>query len=280
MKTEENRKSGDVYFLAIEKEKKKLKSLLFDLEETISDFQRDLSECIEFIEKKQNDIQTIENTMKVQSIIISKILSDYDVYLKIRDKIIEIENNKKRLSNMINRISDLSSKVDNANHDDNKVEVKKLSDELMKEFCYIVRSFLKGWGFIIKGDVEFENKSSDVIVAGKTKASFGKGARAIINSAFILSVMKYCLDRGISHPSFVILDSPLTTYKERDKVNEKKEDVSKGIKESFYRNLAIKQSDWQIIVFDNEMPPSDLVDITHHHFTGNYDIDRTGFIPD
>jgi len=280
MTKEENRKNGEVYFLAIDKEKQKLNSLLSDLDGTIADFNSDLSECIELIRKKQSEIEVIEKTLQEQSISISKTLSDYEDYLKIRDKIAEIENNKKKLINMNSRISELSDKIDNAKSDDNKVEIKKLSDDLIQEFCDIVQAFLDDWGFVTKANVSFDKKNSDVIVADKAKASYGKGARAIINSAFILSIMRYCLERGIPHPSFVILDSPLTTYKERDKkVNEHKEDISKGIKESFFRNLAKVNEEWQIIIFDNELPPSDLENITYHHFTGNADINRAGFIP-
>lgn len=280
MTKDENQKNGEVYFVAIDKEKQKLNSLLADLDGTITDFNSDLLECIELISNKRSEIEAIERTLKEQSISISKTLSDYEDYLKIRDKIVEIENNKKKLTNMNSRISELSVKIDNAKSDDNKVEIKKLSDELIQEFCNIIQAFLDDWGFITKGNVSFDKKNSDVIVADKAKASYGKGARAIINSAFILSIMKYCLERGIPHPSFVILDSPLTTYKERDiKANEKKEDINKGIKESFFRNLAKVNEEWQIIIFDNELPPSDLENITYHHFTGNPDINRAGFIP-
>lgn len=275
-----NQKNRDVYFLAIDKEINKLKSHLSDLEETISDFQNELLECIDLIGNKQSEIEATEKVLQEQSISISKTLSDYEENLKIRDKIIEIEHSRKKLTNMNSRISELSSKIDNAKTDENKVEIKKISDELMEEFCAVIKAFLAEWEFITKENVSFDKKNSDVIVAGKTKASYGKGARAIINSAFILSIMKYCLERGLPHPSFVILDSPLTTYKERDKrINEKKEDINKGIKESFFRNLAIVQDEWQIIVFDNELPPRNLKNITYHHFSGNPDIDRTGFIP-
>ncbi len=280
MTKEENHKNGDIYFLAIDKEKQKLNSMLSDLDGTIDDFHSDLSQYIELIRKKQSEIEAVEKTLQGQSISISKTLSDYEDYLKKRDKIVEIENNKKKLINMNSRISELSDKIDNAKSDDNKVEIKKLSDELIQEFCVIIQAFLDDWGFITKGNVLFNKKNSDVIVADKAKASYGKGARAIINSAFILSIMKYCLVREIPHPAFVILDSPLTTYKERDKIaNEKKDDIGKGIKEAFFRDLAKVKEEWQIIIFDNELPPADLENITYHHFTGNTEINRAGFIP-
>lgn len=181
---------------------------------------------------------------------------------------------------MNNRISELSDRIENIKPSANKVEIKKLSDELMVEFCNIVKTFLENWEFIDKNKVLFDKKTSDVVVSNKTKASYGKGARAIINSAFVLSIMKYCVKRGLSHPGFVVLDSPLTTYKERDKKqNANNEEVNKSIKSSFFYDLAAMSNEYQIIIFDNEVPPSDLKGITYHHFTGNMEIERTGFIP-
>ena len=119
-----------------------------------------------------------------------------------------------------------------------------------------------------------------MVVCGKEKATYGKGARAIINSAFIIAIMEYCYQHGLPHPGFVILDSPLTTYKERDRQAKlKNEDVDVSIKAHFFYNLASMSKHEQIIIFDNEIPPEDLTDVTYHHFTGNQEIYRTGFIP-
>jgi hypothetical protein len=270
----------EIYFVAIDKEKQKLMVHLSDLEDTILDFENDLSECTNEISDKQTSIQGIEDFLQAQSLSISKTLSDYESYLKIRDKFVEIQGGRKKLFDMNSRISELSDRIDNTKSNANKVEIKKLSDELMSEFCNIVRVFLENWDFIDKDEVLFDKKSSDVIVSNKLKASYGKGARAIINSAFILSIMKFCIERGLPHPGFVILDSPLTTYKEKDKRQKaKNEEVNKSVKDSFFYDLASISNEYQIIVFDNEVPPNDLKNITYHHFTGNIEIERTGFIP-
>ncbi|NFL54177.1 hypothetical protein FDB79_00850 [Clostridium botulinum] len=273
----------EVYFSAISKEKLKLQAYLFDLQGTIEDFENELSQIGEVANKEQENIQNANSFLEKQANSISKTLLDYEKYLEMRDKVAQIKQNKKKLNDMNLRINELSTKINNTKASDNKVDIKKLNDELMLEFSDLVQMFLEEWNFIPKSDgqeVNFENKSNDVIICSKTKASFGKGARALINSAFIISIMKYCITRGLSHPGFVVLDSPLTTYKERDKKkNEKNEEVSKSVKDSFFYNLSKQSNDYQIIVFDNELPPDDLNGITYHHFTGNTEIERTGFIP-
>lgn len=275
--------SKEIYFSAIYKEKLKLQAYLSDLQETIEDFENDLCKTGEDIDNEQEYIKYADSFLEKQANSISNILLDYENYLEIRDKVIQIKQNKKKLVNTNTRINELSERINNTKASDSKVEIKRLSDELLLQFSNLVQTFLENWGFILKDDkqkVSFENKSNDVIICNKTKASFGKGARAIINSAFIISIMKYCIARGLSHPGYVVLDSPLTTYKEKDKKkNEKNEEVSKSVKDSFFYDLVKQSDDCQIIVFDNEVPPHDLKGITYHHFTGNPEIERTGFIP-
>lgn len=283
MSNDENNVDKEIYFIAIDKEKLKLKAHLLDLQGTIEDFQNDILLIGERIEGEKHNIDHINNLFEKQGKLISQTLKECENYLAIRDKLSELERSNKKVFDINARISELNERIDNAKSEGSKVDIKKLTDELMIEFCKLVQDLLEEWGFLIKDGITklgFDNKVNDVIISGKTKASFGKGARSIINAAFIISIMKYCMTRGLSHPGFVILDSPLTTYKDKDKKkNEKNEEVNKSVKDSFYMDLAKISKDCQIIIFDNEVPPSDLSGITYHHFTGNPEIERTGFIP-
>lgn len=273
----------EIYYIAIDKEKDKLKAHLFDLQGTIDDFEKDLLEINESIIREKENIKSFESRLEEQAKLISKTLTEHEHYQKIRDMAVAIQNNKKKLFETNCRIQELNERIDNTKATSNKVDIKKLSDELMIEFCKLIQELIQNWNFIDKTNetvVEFNGKANDVIVCGKTKASYGKGSRAIINSSFIIAIMQYCKQHGLSHPGFVVLDSPLTTYKEKDKrKNEKNEEVDKSIKAAFFYNLSKIGNDKQIIVFDNEIPPEDLKEITYHHFTGNPDIDRTGFLP-
>ena len=116
-------------------------------------------------------------------------------------------------------------------------------------------------------------------VGEKEKASYGKGARAIINSTFLIGIMNYCYKRNLCHPGIVVLDSPLTTYKEKDKKDGDDETITKGTKEKFYEMLA-EQKNGQIIIFDNEEPSSTVkTKINYLHFSGDSTVGRKGLIP-
>lgn len=283
MSIEEDTNDKEIYYIAIDKEKLKLKAHLLDLQGTIEDFQDDLILILNEIESEKLNIEQFNEFLENQSQIISRTFLEYESYLAIRDKLIELDRSNKKLFDTNTRINELNVRIENAKKENKKFDIKKLTDELMVEFCRLIQELLEQWSFLPKDGIlklGFDCKNNDVIVSGKTKASYGKGARAIINAAFIISIMKYCMERGLSHPGFVVLDSPLTTYKEKDKKNnEKNEEVSKSVKDSFYLSLAKEVHNYQIIVFDNEVPPSDLCGITYHYFTGNPEIERTGFIP-
>ncbi len=98
--------------------------------------------------------------------------------------------------------------------------------------------------------------------------------------------MRYCQKYEMPHPRFVILDSPLTTFKQgRDKRDRLQEDVptesilDAGIEASFWRSLTKVPPGLQIIVLDNKEPPEDLIEkISYEWFAGSVDGKRQGYI--
>lgn len=273
----------ELYYIAISREKEKLNVHLIDLQETIDDFENDLLEISQCIEAEKMSIRDFESQLDEQSREISRTLIEYEQQVEIRNKLNSLQNCKKNLADTKKRIEILNEQIHNAKPISQKVDIKKASDEQMVEFCAIVQVLLESWSFIEHSKlqtVEFNTRSKDVVVDSKEKASYGKGARAIINTSFVIALMTYCEKQGLPHPGFVVLDSPLTTFKERDRdKQEENENIDDGIKAQFFRNLAQIDKDKQIIVFDNETPPSDLTGIKYHYFTGNVEIGRKGFIP-
>lgn len=271
-----------LYYAAISREKKKLNAHLIDLQNTIDDFGTDLLDITHSIEIEKKDIGDFERQLDKQSSEISKTLIAYEEQVEIRNELNLLENSKRNLADTKRRIQKLNDQIDNIKSISQKVNIKRASDEQIKEFCSIIQELLENWSFIKRSKsqiVEFNTRSKDVVVASKEKASYGKGARAIINTSFVIALMEYCEKQGLSHPGFVVLDSPLTTFKERDRdKQEENENIDDGIKAQFFRNLAQIDKDKQIIVFDNEIPPTDLTGITYQHFSGNVEIDRAGFI--
>lgn len=154
------------------------------------------------------------------------------------------------------------------------------------KFCLEIEALLKEWSWKGQGRVTFDDKSCDIIVDGRHRQSHGKGIRAILHAAFIIALLKYCDKNSMPHPGFVMLDSPLTTFKQKKdqpRVETPAESkIDPGIESAFWASIASIQTGLQIIVFDNKEPPSDIASKLAYSWFAGPDVsegERLGFIP-
>jgi predicted nucleic acid-binding Zn-ribbon protein len=124
-------------------------------------------------------------------------------------------------------------------------------------FAKTVEAILTDWHFPEAGDVYFDAKARDLVIAGKSRSAFGKGLRAITHAAFTLGLLAFCRARHTPHTGFVVLDSPLLAYREPDGT----EDDLRGtdLQEKFYSYLESLPADTQVIVVENTNPPSAIM---------------------
>lgn len=138
-------------------------------------------------------------------------------------------------------------------------------------FCDEVERLLREWRYPKVGTVEFDEKM-DLVVNGFTRFSQGKGHRAVLYAAFTIALMNVATSR---HPHFVVIDSPLTSYKPGDNYR-----VENDLIRGFYTSLATTLDDRQVVIIENDDPPADLVpSMNHHHFSGPHGAGRQGFYP-
>ncbi|WP_254511390.1 AAA family ATPase [Anatilimnocola floriformis] len=146
------------------------------------------------------------------------------------------------------------------------------------EFCKVVEKLLGEWKFPETGRVTFSETKQDIVINGKDRASHGKGIRALSYSAFVVGLLRFCRKKKRSHSGIVVLDSPLVAYREPDSQKTVK---TANVKENFYRSLAKPVRETQVIIFENEDPPEDVISkITYTHFSGDKTgKHRSGFFP-
>ncbi|PCH49145.1 MAG: hypothetical protein COC22_07120 [Flavobacteriaceae bacterium] len=164
----------------------------------------------------------------------------------------------------------------------NKYEIPDFSLEL-QQFMQEISRVLTRWDFPNGSQVTYDKEKRDISIGGKPRGHFGKGYRAICFSAFAIGLMNY-LCKEKRHVGFVLLDSPLTTYKERDEISSSEENeqasIANNLIYAFYRDLCDFYNDKQIIVLDNQEPSEDIQDnMNYVHFSKNEDIGRYGFFP-
>lgn len=153
------------------------------------------------------------------------------------------------------------------------------------QFGETVKAVLTDWGFPDAERIQFDVKANDITVAGKSRDANGKGVRAVLHAAFNVAVAVHCISKGLPHPGFLVLDTPLLTY--REPLTSKHGDLSEDEKvlkatslaEKFYRHLASLADKLQVIVIENSDPPSGIEDVAYIEvFTGLIGDGRYGLL--
>ncbi|MFB0488648.1 hypothetical protein ABIE45_001234 [Methylobacterium sp. OAE515] len=164
-----------------------------------------------------------------------------------------------------------------------KREWEPLPGKALRDFCDEVEAVLKEWQWNGTGRVEFDARSYDLIVDGQARQSHGKGVRAVLYSAFVIGLLRFCARNNRPHPGFVVIDSPLTSYKKRGaQVNGTEGPISLGVEAAFWDALKRVPPGIQIIIVENKEPPADVAEAVHYEwFAGDTAEpgDRIGFIP-
>ncbi|MDP9962990.1 exonuclease VII small subunit [Variovorax paradoxus] len=153
------------------------------------------------------------------------------------------------------------------------------------EFSETVKAVLTEWGFPDADKVQFDAKASDITVAGKARDANGKGVRAVLHSAFNVAIAVHCIDKGLPHPGFLVLDTPLLTYREPlkskhgDLSDDEKALKATSLAEKFYKHLASLEEKLQVIVIENSDPPAAIEDLAYIEvFTGLVGDGRYGLL--
>ncbi len=150
-----------------------------------------------------------------------------------------------------------------------------LSQSVMDDFAQEVHKTLNDWNFPGAIRLHFDSTTKDFVIDGKPRASFGKGFRAITHAAVTLALMRFCLERSLPHPGFVLLDSPLLSYWKPEDATDSL--AGSDLKERFFNYLKSGKARGQVIVVENEHPPES--DIHTVVFTRNPKEGRYGLFP-
>ena len=154
------------------------------------------------------------------------------------------------------------------------------------DFCKVVSGVLTEWQFPSERHVSFDEKTYDIKIDGKLRINNGKGVRAVTHAAFKVAMLIYCRERNLPHPGFVILDTPLLTY--RDPIrNPKFGDLSAdekalaqtALKQKFFEHLNRIRDLGQFIVFENLDLPENIESLARVEVFLGHSGGRNGFFP-
>jgi hypothetical protein len=183
------------------------------------------------------------------------------------------------------RLSQLSASIPRGRGDD-KLSVG-IDGPTGHAFASKVQEVLSAWQFPNSPTVSFNDETQDIRLNGKPRGANGKGVRAILHAASKVATLLLCQEKGLPHPGFVVLDTPLLTYREplRNPRHGELSDDEAALKatslhDAFYRHLVSIRGQAQILILENADPPKDQrSDMNVITFTGETGNGRFGLFP-
>jgi hypothetical protein len=275
-------RSTDVELLraASERETRRTSLLQGDLTSTMKDLRDEQEE----LERQRN--RESRSYERVVQQIEEELLPSESVNRSELEQLLAVQNRLERAEGILSQLvllrtrhSALSQQTVPSRKQAKAVEVPtsaKTSET--EEFSQVVEAVLGEWNFPDRGRVTFSEDNQDLVINGQDRKNHGKGIRALTYAAFIVSLLRYCRAKGRPHPGVVVVDSPLVAYREPDSFQQVSE---AGVKDAFFRSLARLGTETQVVVFENEDPPTDLMDsIKYLHFSKTTAPNtRYGFFP-
>jgi hypothetical protein len=163
---------------------------------------------------------------------------------------------------------------------DAAIAVSQMDLAALREFSREIAARLNAWGYPDAATVRYDRNEQDLVAGDQLRAAHGKGVRAVLHAAFTIALATYCIERDLPHPGFVVLDSPLVTYRAPDLADEGNgAALGAEVAEAFYRDLETNFPG-QAVIFENTEPGYGLDPTTTEIlFTKTPATGRYGFFP-
>lgn len=267
---------------SITSEAKKTQQKQSELSQTIKNISNQKTELQKQLDQEKEKYKEIDTAIK------NKLNPLVQIHRQSLKQFLEIKDAQTNLTLLKNELNELKQKkseyeisIKEVNKRNKKGERRQIAENYYELFSQQLSGLLKKWGLKYES-IFYSKDSNDIVLDNRKRAEFGKGLRAIIRAAFMVSLIKYCQTNNKPHPSFLILDSPLTTYKGQDIIREANDELLEDIETLFFESLVeyTKIKDIQILILDNKEPPTNMrSQINYIHFSGNYAKLPQGFYP-
>ncbi|QFX99693.1 AAA family ATPase [Bacillus cereus] len=266
-------------------EAKKILLSLNDLKETVADLNLELAEINGQITNLDIEFKSVEDKIELElrpkSI---KLINKLDNLLEEQKKLVEYQANMEKREELLIQKGLIETQINTKT----KTKIKTIKSEDFDQYameiekvCKFIKEELIDWNFFNEEsetlqnvNIYFDKTKDDFIINDKIRGSYGKGYRAILYSAFVIGLMKYLCENELPHTRMIVLDSPLTTFQDKEKKQEEK--MSSNIIESFYHSLSTLNENSQIIILENKVPLNDE-NMNHIRFTKKKTEGRYGF---
>lgn len=262
---------------AIASEQHKIMSLRANLDETISSIRAERQETTVRVSALSDDNEQLTAQIRRLDAEIKTPGGELSPLLETRSRVEREIDSHKRLLNLL-ALRTATVQVDKPK---TSTEVPIVSVDL-HQFDMVAQEILRQWSFSNDSTVHYSTSERDLVVDQRVRRVRGKGVRSILRALFNVSLAEYCLRRNYRHPGFVILDSPVVTYRQPGdpELSGEEETINTDVVDAFYVYLQ-NQFGGQSLILENKSPVSPLPEGSREYFFGGTaaTTQRTGFYP-
>lgn len=253
-------------------ESRKIEREQRELVQTITSLEAEVGGLRRIISQKENEIDRLRHEIEKARPHEASLRKSYETYALKRVEIIKILDLYKRRARLFSRRAEIDAEPTKSKSD---VPSAGPDSTTLFKFGETVKAVLTAWHFPDADKVQFGEKTLDITVAGKPRAANGKGVRAVLHAAFNVAIIIFCIKNNLPHPGFLVLDTPLLTYREPmisrygELSDDEKALKKTGLAEHFYKHLASLENEVQFIVIENSDPPTAIRNLARiDTFTG------------
>lgn len=256
----------------------KIERLLAELETTVEDLRREGARVTEQIAKTSKDYEETESSIRhAFGPELGVARSAYSALIEERakvDRTLDLFRRKEKLESK--RAEILESEIEPVQR---QGVIIGIPDSAAHELSLKIASILRAWHFPGDCVVHYDKSSADFVIDGKPRGSRGKGLRAITHASVNIGLLEYCQEKGLPHPGFAVLDSPLLAYYQPEGEDDQALQGT-DLKDRFYDYLIEHHgNDSQIVIIENQHPPSSVTDrVSLTVFTRNPKMGRFGLL--
>lgn len=261
------------YALAIAEEMRKVEGYLRDLEGTVVNLEVQAARQEEILREAEASCEAFDAILKVAAAQYRERQGNIARLTRAQVAKQEADNAWKLRAMYSFRVDELAKPL----RQTRSQERYGIDGVALRRFADMISDTLRRWNFPLQGVVEMSDQSLDFRVEGRGRSANGKGYRALLNSAFVFSLLRYCEEYTLPHPGLLILDSPLTTFRQDQKVTAEDND---RVHTGFFADLLALPDRHQIIVLENtEIPEGVKGRLNHIEFSREKLGARPGFFP-
>lgn len=196
---------------AAQVEIRKIMSQHDELEATLGDLDTEGLQVVAQLETADAELKLIENRLEDLAPTANEARTRVSEISRVRDQVRRGLALIGQRADLQKRREDIASMKAPTRAERPKLEVP---GGAVFEFTQTVSNVLAEWQFPGNRHVAFDDTTFDLRIDGKLRKDNGKGVRAITHAAFKVGLLLFCHERQLPHPGFLVLDTPLLTYRD------------------------------------------------------------------